>query len=228
MTDRTTARMLAPVARRLQNLLARGTVALSNAGAKMQALQVRLLADETLDGIEHFEPYGFTSRPLAGAEVLTLSVDGDRSHTVVIVAADRRYRMQAFEEGEVALFDDQGQSVHLKRTGIVVKGAGLPMLFEDTPSITFKASAFVRFETPVVQATQLLQPQQLTVGGVSGGVGAAVATMNGGTVNFNAVTHNDQNCAVTYVGTVIRSDGRRIDGTHVHPETGGTTIIPNA
>lgn len=228
MSDRTTAKMLAPVQRRLQNLLARGTVALSNAAGMMQALQVRLLADETLDGIEHFEPYGFTSRPLPGAEVLTLSVDGDRSHTIVIVAADRRYRMQAFEEGEVALYDDQGQSVHLTREGIVVKGAGLPMLFEDTPSITFKADTFVRFETPVVQCTQLLQPQQLTVGNVTGGVGAAVATMNGGTVNFNNVTQNYQNGTATYNGTVIRSDGRRIDGAHVHPETGSTTNIPNA
>lgn len=124
MNERTMARMMAPAARRIQNMLARGTVALSNAAAKMQTLQVRLLADETLDGIEHFEPYGFTSRPKPGAEVLTLSVDGDRSHTVVIVAADRRFRLEALEEGEVALHDDGSSSIVLKRGGIVEISAG--------------------------------------------------------------------------------------------------------
>lgn len=223
MNDRLISKMLAPAQRRLQNLVARGTVALSQAGKMMQALQVKLLAGETLDQVEHFEPYGFTSRPLGGAEVLTLSVDGDRSHTIVVVAADRRYRMTGFEEGEVAIHDDQGQSVHLTREGIVVKGAGLPMVFEDTPSITFKAATKVRFETPLFEVTGLTQTQQLTVGLT----GAGTATMNGGTLNFNAVTLNYQNCPTTYTGASITHDGRKIDGSHRHPETGGTTDIPN-
>lgn len=124
MNERMMQRMMGPAARRIQNMLARGTVALSNAAAKMQTLQVRLLADETLDGIEHFEPYGFTSRPQQGAEVLTLSVDGDRSHTVVIVAADRRYRIEGLEEGEVAIHDDGSSSIVLKRGGIIEITAG--------------------------------------------------------------------------------------------------------
>jgi phage baseplate assembly protein V len=118
-TQRMMERMLGPLGRRLQNVLARGTVALVDATKRMQSLQVKLLADETLDGIEHFEPYGFTSHPHPGAEVLTLSVDGDRSHTVVIVAADRRYRMEILEAGEVALHDDGSSSIVLRRGGII-------------------------------------------------------------------------------------------------------------
>lgn len=117
--DRLFQKMMAPAVRRLQNLVARGTVALVDAKRRMQTLQVKLLADETLDGIEHFEPYGFTSHPHPGAEVLTLSVDGDRSHTVVIVAADRRYRMELLEAGEVALHDDGSSSIVLRRGGII-------------------------------------------------------------------------------------------------------------
>lgn len=220
MIERTIDKMLGPARRRLQNLVARGTVALSNAALKMQALQVRLLADETLDQLEHFEPYGYTSRPHPGAEVLTLSVDGDRSHTVVIVAADRRYRMRELEEGEIAIQDDLGQSVHLTRDGIVVKGAGLPMVVEDTPSITFKASSFVRFETPRVECTQLLQFMQSLMGGVAGGAGPVVATMNGGSVTWNNVTDTRTNGSITH-------NGRKIDASHVHPETGTTTSVPN-
>lgn len=42
----------------LMNLLVRGTVVLGNAAKKMQALQMRLLAGEVKDNLEHFEPYG--------------------------------------------------------------------------------------------------------------------------------------------------------------------------
>lgn len=114
------ARLLAPLARRVANLLARGSVAAVNAGAKMQALQVRLLAGEIKDAVEHVEPYGFTSHPQGGAEAFAAFFDGDRSHGVVLCVADRRYRLTGLAAGEVALHDDQGQKVHLTRTGIVV------------------------------------------------------------------------------------------------------------
>lgn len=119
MNERLVQKMLAPAQRRLQNMILRGTVALVNAATKMQTLQIRGLQGETLDGLEHFEPYGFTSRPHPGAEHITLFVDGDRSHGITVVVADRRYRLQGMETGEVALHDEQGQSVHMKRDGVV-------------------------------------------------------------------------------------------------------------
>lgn len=119
MNERLVQKMLAPAQRRLQNLILRGTVALVNAATKMQTLQIRGLQGETLDGIEHFEPYGYTSRPLPGAEHVTLFVDGDRSHGITVVVADRRYRLQGLQAGEVALHDYQGQSMHMKRDGVI-------------------------------------------------------------------------------------------------------------
>jgi len=116
-------KLLAPLARRVGNLLARGSVTASNAARKMQTLQVGLLAGEKKDDVEHFEPYGYTARPKSGAEVLAAFFDGDRSHGVVFVVADRRYRLTALAEGEVALHDDQGQKVHITRTGIVIQSA---------------------------------------------------------------------------------------------------------
>jgi len=117
MSERAFQKMMAPAMRRLGNMIARGTVVLADAAAKMQRLQVKLLADEAADGLEHFEPYGFTSKPKQGAEVVALFLDGDKSHGVVIVAADRRYRLVGLEDGEAALYDDQGQCVHLQRDG---------------------------------------------------------------------------------------------------------------
>jgi phage baseplate assembly protein V len=135
-TERMMGRMIAPALRRLQNIFARGTVALVNASTKMQVLQVKLLADETLDVIEHFEPYGYTSHPLPGAEVLTLSVDGDRSHTVVIVTADRRYRPTGLAAGDVAVYDHRGQSIRLTDAGIVIDCAGMPLQILNAPTVT--------------------------------------------------------------------------------------------
>ena len=49
----------------LTRLLARGTVVLAHSANKLQSLQMRLTAGEVNDDMEHFEPYGFTSNPLA-------------------------------------------------------------------------------------------------------------------------------------------------------------------
>lgn len=134
--ERAVQKMLAPAQRRLQNMILRGTVALSVATGKMQVLQIKGLADETLDGIEHFEPFGFTSRPLAGAEHITVFVDGDRSHGISVVVADRRARPTDLEVGDVAVHDARGQRIHFTDAGIVINGGGRPIRFVNTPSIT--------------------------------------------------------------------------------------------
>ena len=113
-------RMLAPLRRAVANLLARGVVVMSDSSKKMQALQIRLLDGDEADGVEHFEAYGLTARPRSGAECVALSLCGGRSHMLAIAVADRRYRLTGLQEGEVALYDDQGQKVHLTRNGIVI------------------------------------------------------------------------------------------------------------
>lgn len=101
------------------SLIARGVVAAVHAAGRMQRLQLRLLAGEVKDEVEHLEPYGYTSHALPGAEHLTLFLDGDRSHGVAIVVADRRYRLQALPAGGVALYDNAGSSFVLNADGTV-------------------------------------------------------------------------------------------------------------
>ncbi len=116
-------KILAPIARRLGNMLARGSVAAADGAGKMRTLQIRMMSDETKDNVEHFEPYGFTSEVKPGSEPIAAFFDGDRSHGVVLVVADRRYRLTGLQSGEVALYDDQGQKVHLTRDGILIHTA---------------------------------------------------------------------------------------------------------
>ena len=146
------AKILGPYVRRLGNMLARGTVTLVNATSKMQGLQLRLLAGEFKDSVEHFEPYGFTSNPNPGAECVAMFFDGDRSHGVVVCVADRRYRMRSLATGEVVLHDDQGQSVHLLRTGIQLTdkaGSTLVMNGDGSGALTFAAGLTITADTKI-------------------------------------------------------------------------------
>ncbi len=93
--------------------------------SKLQHLDIEALAGERHQGAEHMEPYGFTARPHAGAEVVVIYPTGNRSHPIIISVADRQYRLQGLEDGEIALYDDLGQKVHLTRSGIVISGSAI-------------------------------------------------------------------------------------------------------
>ncbi len=106
----------------------RASVVRADPSGRMQVLQVVVYAGDVRDGVEHFEPYGFTSCPAdapsdgRGAEAVVVDLGGCPDHPVAIVVGDRRYRLTGLEKGEVAIHDDQGQKVHFKRDGIVVSG----------------------------------------------------------------------------------------------------------
>lgn len=120
MTPRALAKLLAPMQRRVMLSIARGVLRLVSDGSRMQEVQIGLLAGETLDGVERFQNYGLSSHPHAGAEAVAVCVGGSRNHALVVAVDDRRYRLAALQAGEVALYDDLGQVVHLTRDGIVV------------------------------------------------------------------------------------------------------------
>jgi phage baseplate assembly protein V len=130
------SQLLSPVAKKVSNMLARGAVTLVNAANKLQTLQVSLLEDEAKDTLEHLEPYGFTSYPLAGAEVLAAFIEGDRSHGVVIVASDRRYRPVNLQPGDACLYNNLGMTIRITKDGIVITGGAKPINISGVPQVT--------------------------------------------------------------------------------------------
>lgn len=108
-------KLTAPLQRRVRLMVSRGIVRLVNDAATMQELQLGLLADETRDSVERAQNYGFSSRPHAGAEAIVVCVGGSRDHSVCIAVDDRRYRVRGLQEGEVAIYTDEGDSIVLKR-----------------------------------------------------------------------------------------------------------------
>lgn len=123
--------------------LARGVVVLANSARMLQSLQLRITAGEFKDDMEHLEPYGFTSCPHPGAEALAGFL-GDRSHGVVIMVADRRFRLKGLKPGEVGLSTDEGDYLVFKRGRVIEV---------ETVTLKVKAETAVEFDTPVIRTT---------------------------------------------------------------------------
>lgn len=122
---------LQTLGRRIKKLVARGTVKLINDALKFQELQIGLLAGETRSNVERIQQYGFTAHPLPGSEHLTLFLSGHRNHGITIAVDDRRYRVTGLVQGEVAIYDDQGQTIELKRDKILVTAPKVVVLSDD-------------------------------------------------------------------------------------------------
>lgn len=71
--------------------------------------------NETFTNREYIQHYGYTSRPLPNAEGIVLA---NGNNIIMIATDDRRYRLE-IEEGEVALYTDEGDFVHFKRGNLI-------------------------------------------------------------------------------------------------------------
>lgn len=77
---------------------------------------LRMLAGEEPFDIEYQQQYGFAGVPLPGASGVYLAVGGVRGHGVAL-ALDMKGHHPTLEAGEVAIYDDQGKTIVLKRDG---------------------------------------------------------------------------------------------------------------
>jgi phage baseplate assembly protein V len=103
------------LSRRVAMTTTRGRMALVDDKKKLQQVQVQLFADETKDAVERFQQYGFTSVPLAGAEVLCIFLGGGRDHAIATAIDDRRYRLTDLKPGDVAIYNDTGAKIVIGR-----------------------------------------------------------------------------------------------------------------
>ena len=169
---------------RISNLITRGLVTAKNAAAKLRTLQCELFGGEARESVEDFEPYGFTAEPHVGAEVLVVSLAGDREHSIAICHPDRQYRPTGLADGEVVLYDDLGRKVFLSRGGIRVEGVDSP--------ITVSTTATVTIDAPLVKMTGDLEVDgkitaKGTIHDLAGNGGSSMDAMRG---VYNTHTHN--------------------------------------
>lgn len=99
----------------------RGVLHLADDSGMMQRVQVEIFGRDVRDRRDRPQQYGLTSVPLPKSEAVALAVGGNPNDTLIICVEDRRYRLSGLAGGEVALYDDLQQVVHLTRDGIVVR-----------------------------------------------------------------------------------------------------------
>lgn len=179
--------MIGQIWARLQLLFAQGVGTLIGA----DKVQAQVLDDELLNNLHRVEPYGFSYRPKPGSQTYLLFPAGDRSSGVAIVIGDKRYQMNLVE-GEVAIHDDEGNWVHIKRGGI----------------IEARAAAKVIADTPLFETTQdaqiggsLVVMGQTTSNNGYFGAGGGVAQMQGGLHVTNDFMVNGKNVGDSHTHT---------------------------
>ena len=111
---------LQPLVNRVRLGLGKGVLHLVSDSGPVQTVQAGFLPGETRDGMERPQDYGFSSHPLAGMQAFAGFFGGDRSNGFIIAMCDRQYRVK-LAQGEVVVYDDLGQKVHLTRTGIIAE-----------------------------------------------------------------------------------------------------------
>jgi len=158
--------MMGQIWSRLQLMFAHGVGTLIGA----DKVQVKVLDGETLNNINRVEPYGFSYRPKPGCQTYLMFPAGDRSYGVALVIGDKRYQVE-LAEGEVALHDDEGNWVHIKRGGIIEAKAATKVI-ASTPLFETTGDAKIGGSLVVAGQTQS--------GGGYYGAGGGVAKMAGG------------------------------------------------
>lgn len=169
------------VQRSVSNLLARAVVVGLNTASKCQMLQVELLAAEQKENIEHLEPYGFTSAPQNGAEGFALFPDGDRSHGVILMVADRRYRIKGLKAGEVAIYTDEGDSITLQRGNTITVKTKNWIVNSDT--CVLNATQKITLNSPLVEATKDIK--------AGGDISDKKSSMDAIRVTYNGHNHKE-------------------------------------
>ena len=173
-------------------------------------------ADETITNREYFQHYGFTSRPLAGAEAILIQED---NHIVMIASDDRRYRL-GIEAGEVCLYTDEGDHIRMKRNKEIYVKSGNKLTAEvdnevaittktaviNAVDATVNASASALIKAPAVT----IQADSIVMASLSGGGGAA-AILRG---DFNLEGSISATGNISATGTII--DGAGNTNHHSH------------
>jgi len=93
------------------------------------------------DVLPLYSTYGLSVWPKDGAEAVIAKLGADGANGIVLNVTDRRFLLTLGAKGEVALHDDQGQKVHIKRDRIVIEADTIE-LGEGAAEAVIKGSAF--------------------------------------------------------------------------------------
>lgn len=156
---------------RILGMVSRGVVRRVNDGPMLQELDVDLLGKTPKTGqarrgalaAEHFHPYGLSSSPLPGSEAALVFCQGDPAHPLVVAVSDRRERPTGLSAGEVVLYSNAGQRVHLKADG-TLRVSSPTKVEVDAPEVALTADQTIAATSGGVLTLEAVTSLQLKVG----------------------------------------------------------------
>ena len=172
----------------------RGKLTLTQSGEPIQRVQVQGLADETLQDIEQLQQFGFTSHAPAHTDVIVIPLGGDTSHGIVIASEHGSFRVKNLQSGEVAVYDQSGSSIVLKRGKLIEINCD---------NLVINASQKVQINSPLTETSTVFTAQgQINGNGglaISGGSGAVISgslnatgDISAGAISLQNHTHTEQ------------------------------------
>lgn len=178
---------------------------------------------ETLRDRELLQHYGFTSRPLPGSEGIVLT----KGNVVYLIASDdRRYRIE-LEDGEVALYTDEGDYIHFRRGRQIHVVSGNKVVVDaaeevevNTKWAAINATESAEVNSPAVQVLcdtlQAAASQQAAVSAPLVSVAAASISISpqagGGAASAQIAADIDMQGDLTVAGTLAITGSASISG----------------
>lgn len=187
----------------------RGVLHLVKSADNIQKVQASGLADETLQDVELMQQFGFTSVPPANTQAVILPIGGQTTHGIVIATENGSFRVKNLQGGEVAVYDESGSSIVLKKGRLIEI---------DCDVLKINATTKVDISSPLVETDQVFTAQ----GQINGNGGMAVQGGSGASFTGN----------VEQSGGSFTTDGDVTAGTislrnHKHTgDSGGKTSQP--
>ncbi|EGT80315.1 baseplate assembly protein [Haemophilus quentini] len=187
----------------------RGVLHLVKSADNIQKVQASGLADETLQDVELMQQFGFTSVPPANTQAVILPIGGQTTHGIVIATEHGSFRVKNLQDGEVAVYDESGSSIVLKKGRLIEI---------DCDVLKINAATKVDISSPLVETDQVFTAQ----GQINGNGGMAVQGGSGASFTGN----------VEQRGGSFTTDGDVEAGTislrnHKHTcDSGGKTSKP--
>ena len=150
----------------------RGVLHLVKSADNIQKVQASGLADETLQDVELMQQFGFTSVPPANTQAVILPIGGQTTHGIVIATENGSFRLKNLQGGEVAIYDESGSSIVLKKGRLIEI---------DCDVLKINATTKVDISSPLVETDQVFTAQ----GHINGNGGMAVQGGSGASFTGN-------------------------------------------
>lgn len=130
----------------------RATINLVNNKASNQLAQIGALAGETLPGVELLQQFGFCSNPPEGTQAIVLPLGGKTQHSIIIATDNGAYRIKELASGEVALYNQRGDYVILRQSGVTEVNCK-KLIINAPEGVEINAAAGVHIDAPQCKVT---------------------------------------------------------------------------